>query len=578
MIVLYICSSNSNLSVALYSRDINNTVYAIQPVPELAEQLRAQNLPNLHVFDSEAVKRKSIARPYTSAYEGGSLSNNAEQHIYAAKTIERSESAEKENIDLDTFIQDNYISEIDLLKIDLDDFYFQILESTGNKISYIKKISIKLKANSDSDGVLEKDKLIEYLYIRGYRLTYCNSQPGELEETLEFSQVNRYPLTDPKSDCFTVDIPYVGSIDMPKNDYVGQLLEEGIFEVAEQAFLWLYLRPGDVFLDCGAHAGLFSCIASRLLENTGKIVGFEPNPSCNEFYRKNLSKLGANHFVALNIGLSDQDGSAEMLLGKAGMSAFNTLATGASSHPQISQHKIDVKLRPLDEIVTELGIAEVALAKLDVEGWEEYVLKGAAQSIKAGKFPLWMIEFTENNAIAANSNTKQLRSLIEAFGYTLCNFDAVNLCLVPEPHRESYSYKNLFAVSDIRKTNLRLKAAKNEHLRVAKDLLCRYDMAIRARMQNFNVSQEDLYLKEAQIQMLANVAKEREAALLEVSEAAREREVALLEKEEQIQLLSSEINRLRTQFGSHPVSKSDSDNSPVTNRSIFKNLFALIKN
>jgi hypothetical protein len=117
-------------------------------------------------------------------------------------------------------------------------------------------------------------------------------------------------------------------------------------------------------------------------------------------------------------------------------------------------------------------------------------LRGANKSINAGKFPLLMIEFTEANAIAAGSSTRELRTLIESFGYNLCRFDPTNLCLIPEPVRQQYYYANLFAVMDIEEVNERLATADYEAVEVAKDIITRWDMAISAAKLQLNLIQE----------------------------------------------------------------------------------------
>lgn len=290
--------------------------------------------------------------------------------------------------------------------------------------------------------------------------------------------MNRYPLTKPGSEHFEVYIPHLGVLKTPKNDHVGQLLEQSEFEGLEQAFLWLYLRSGDTFLDGGTHAGLFSCIAAKCISYGGKIFGFDPNPLCLSLYKQNLEELGFRNFTALNVGLSDEDGIAQLLLGKPGLSAFSTFASNAIHHAEISCETMQVTQRSLDSILCEFQVPCITLAKLDVEGWEKFVLMGAQQSIVAGKFPVWMIEFTEANATAAGSSTQELRSLIESFGYTLCRFDATKFRLVPEPRRPSYPYANLFAVMDMEAVNQRLQTADSQAVKIAKDIILRHDTAL----------------------------------------------------------------------------------------------------
>lgn len=227
--------------------------------------------------------------------------------------------------------------------------------------------------------------------------------------------------------------------------------------------------------------------------------------------------MGCDCFTALNLGLSETKGWVELLLGKPGMSAFSTFAKGTKTDTYIGNEKLLVEQLPLDDVLQNLDINRVDLAKIDVEGWETFVLRGANKSINAGKFPLLMIEFTEANAVAAGSSTRELRTLIESFGYTLCSFNPTNLCLIPEPIRQQYYYANLFAVMDVEEVNERLANADSEAVEVAKDIITRWDMAISAAKLQLTLIQE----KQSSHELRQSVERS-DAAIAEKSQIIQE--------------------------------------------------------
>ncbi|MCL1467474.1 FkbM family methyltransferase [Argonema galeatum] len=475
-----------------FAQDINNIVYAIELIPELVEQICSHNKSNIHVFctamgeqeceSSFYINTSNLTSFFLAKYSTGNLESNVEEMEFKTRKVNVTR--------LDTFIKQNTIAEIDLLKINAPGYEFQVLKGAGKYIHSIQKILIQVYNNSIYKNVTSKEELVEYLTNKGFRLVYTPSLTEGLKENLEFVRINRYSIANQQLGYFDVKIPYVGVLRTPTNDCVGQFLEQGIFEGPEQAFLWLYLRPGDTFFDCGSHAGLFSCIAAKRLCNTGRIVGFDPNPICFQLYEHNLKNVGCDCFTALNLGLSEAKGCGELLLGKPGMSAFSTFAKATKTDPYIGNEKLLVEQLPLDDVLQNLDINRVDLAKIDVEGWETFVLRGAHQSINAGKFPLLMIEFTEANAVAAGSSTRELRRIIESFGYTLCSFNPTNFCLIPEPIRQQYYYANLFAVMDVEKVNKRLANADSEAVEVAKDIISRWDMAISAAKLQLTLIQE----------------------------------------------------------------------------------------
>ena len=498
MIIIDVGAHTGQACALPFAQNSANLVYAIEPIPELADQLRSYHLPNLQVFQMVmGLTNTPVPFRINQAWETSSVlaANCVGQWQPYAELLQTVKTIEVPMMRLDTFIAQHAIVEVDLLKIDAQGYDLQVLQSAGAAIHCVQKILVEAQLQPLYEGSATKAAIVEYLTSQGFYLAFASPQTAGLEENLEFTRVDRYPLPGQPHPslapaAFQVRVPYIGHFTTPPADEVGRLLAEGTFEGPEQAFLWLYLRPGDVFFDCGAHTGLFSRIAAPCIGSQGRIVGFEPNPPCFELYQLNLKNIGFSNFTGLNVGLSDRSGTGELLLGKPGMSAFSTLAVAAKTHIQLGTETIPVLLRCLDEVVAELQVATVALTKMDVEGWEALVLQGARQAIQAQKFPLWMIEFTEINAAAAGSSTQELRALIESLGYTLCRFDITRLRLVPEPFKPTYPYENLFAVMDLAAANERLATADAARVEIAKDIITRWDAALLTRELRWQVSQD----------------------------------------------------------------------------------------
>ena len=546
-----------------YAEDRNNLVYAIEPIPALAGKIRSYGLPNLHVFCAAIGEEEGVATFYLNQDQQTSslLPNHAEgvwvPYTDSLKTVN---TLEVSVLRLDNFMKANHIVEVDLLKVDAQGYDLQVIKSAGELIRKVKRIQLEVQITPLYKGSATKDEIIEYLKSAGFRLVNSWTQTEGLEENLEFFRFDRYLHGSNLDQAWDVNLPYVGMVKTPKNDLVGKLLQANSFEGFEQAFLWLYLQPGDTFFDCGAHVGVFSCIAAKKLENHGKILGFEPIEDNICLYRQNLENLGCTCFSAIKIGLSDQPGKARLLLGKSGLSAYSTFATGAQFHQQISEETVLVDQVTLDQIVEEYSITEVALAKLDVEGWEIPVLQGARQSIEKGIFPLWMIEFTEENAIAAGTSTQELVEVIENLGYTLCRFDPIELKLVPEVKRLSYGYENLFAVLDLERVNDRLSQCSAFNQAIAKDIIQRSDLALRSQefydlltlsQKLLNESEQDRAARLEQIYTLTQQLKESEqdrAARLEqiftLTEKLKESELDRVARFEQIQSLTELFQEL----------------------------------
>ncbi|MEO0968824.1 MAG: FkbM family methyltransferase [Cyanobacteria bacterium J06639_18] len=525
-------------------------------IPELAEKISSHKLPNIKVFCTAMGSQATTLdfhlnrNDQTSSLLRANCTGDWESY---AEELQEVKIIQVPVTTLEFFMKENSIVEVDLLKIDTQGFDFEVIKGAGESIKCIKRILLEVQITPLYEGSGTKDEIVDYLTKFGFRLVHSTSQTDEMEENLEFIRVNRYSLNNNDLQYLDVAVPHVGIVSTPQNDLVGQLLEQRAFEGPELAFLWLYLRPGDTFFDCGAHAGIFSSVAAKIFNNHGFIAGFEPNKNTFELYKLNLTRLGCNCFQAFNIGLSDGTGTAELVLGTPGNSAYSTFAESTESNTRISDETTVVDISPLDEIMEQLNVNKVALAKLDVEGWESFVLSGTKKSIRAGQFPLWMIEFTEVNAVAAGSSTKELRKLIENFGYTLCRFDANNFRVVPETFKLEYQYENLFAVANIDQVNSRLSSAKPECVELARDIISRWDIAVKAREFDFiaplfKESEADRADRLSSIQELSQKLEESEAdraarlsSIQELSQKLEESEADRAARLSAIQELSQKL-------------------------------------
>lgn len=444
MIVIDVGAGDGSRFAVPHADSPANAVYAIEADAQLAAILRDHSHPNLQSFQ---------------------------------QTLGAEDEATGQR--LASFVQQQDLGEIDLLRLAQPEQALAVLQGAGDAIHQISHILLDGPVDTPL-GRVAMD-VSAYLQRHGFRVADPQLDLATCPPPVDFVRVTRHPLPATAEGNHAVMVPHLGLFHTPPEDHVGLLLEEGVFENHEQAFLWLYLQPGDTLLDCGAHAGLFSAIAAHRLQNQGRIVGFEPNPVCLDLYRQNLDRLDCQCYTVLSTALSDQVGQAELLMGEAGMAAYSTLATGAQGHGQIGAHTLAVAQAPLDAVMAEHQIGPVTLAKLDVEGWEAQVLQGAEASIRAGLLPLWLVEFTEVNAEAVGSSTQALRTLLESYGYTLCRFDSTCFQLRPEPYHPQYPYQNLFAVQHLDQVNQRLAAASPTQVAIARDLIAQGDAHSEAR-------------------------------------------------------------------------------------------------
>jgi FkbM family methyltransferase len=158
-------------------------------------------------------------------------------------------------------------------------------------------------------------------------------------------------------------------------------------EIKVIKFLIKNFKENDIFYDIGANYGFYTCLAQEFIID-GQIHAFEPNPKIFGLLKENSSlDIFKNTFLN-EIALSDKTGEAEFYDREAGRHS------GGSSlikHSNFKRYKtIKVKTITLDEYI--LDHKPPTIMKIDVEGGEPLVLKGALKLLKKYN-PMIIMEF-----------------------------------------------------------------------------------------------------------------------------------------------------------------------------------------
>lgn len=227
------------------------------------------------------------------------------------------------------------------------------------------------------------------------------------------------------------------------------------FEEAEQIFVSRFLHEGDVFLDVGANIGLFTLVAAKRVGKTGKVHAFEPCSGTFERLKENVARNAFDNVSCHHMALSDTEGSIELMSFTDGFDAWNSIA--AVPHKGAVGSREQVQCSTIDKFVSgTVAGKKVALAKIDVEGWESHVIAGGPSVLKETDAPTLLVEFTEDAAKAAGSSCRELYETLTSSGYGLYTYDATANRLIPDPLRDSYPWVNLIATKSAEDTQRRL--------------------------------------------------------------------------------------------------------------------------
>jgi FkbM family methyltransferase len=184
----------------------------------------------------------------------------------------------------------------------------------------------------------------------------------------------------------------------------------------ELTYLHRFLRPGMVVVDGGASCGIYTVIAARLIGSSGRVLSFEPGAESFSVLKKNIQLNHLSNVRAHCAALSDRDATAQLYHHEHGPNSFSL---GRRESATVKSEKVETI--SLDRVFRDEDTNRLGFIKLDVEGAEELVLRGAQQII-AQSSPTILFEV---NAAA----TKQLglqplgaRELLRTWGYRFFSF------------------------------------------------------------------------------------------------------------------------------------------------------------
>jgi FkbM family methyltransferase len=137
------------------------------------------------------------------------------------------------------------------------------------------------------------------------------------------------------------------------------------------------LRPGDVFIDIGAHCGVAAIAAAKLMGPSGVVHAFEPQPDLAVMLAESAKSNGYNGVYVHNIALSDKAAELDLFIVE-GKQIYATL------EPSDARHKrIQVRVENASDFLMGLNLEKVRLIKIDVEGHEETILSAARRFLDA---------------------------------------------------------------------------------------------------------------------------------------------------------------------------------------------------
>lgn len=176
----------------------------------------------------------------------------------------------------------------------------------------------------------------------------------------------------------------------------------GLHEFSGMALPLHFLRPGDLFLDVGANIGSFTILASGVASAT--TWAFEPDPGTASSLRRNVAINGLQDLVTvIEAAVGEHDGTIAFT---TGLDTTNQVTTADDQSAQI------VRIVRLDSCAGDLA---PAMMKIDVEGHEDAVIRGAVRLLASSSLKIIELE----------GYSAEVAATLEGHGFAIHYYDAL---------------------------------------------------------------------------------------------------------------------------------------------------------
>ncbi len=153
-----------------------------------------------------------------------------------------------------------------------------------------------------------------------------------------------------------------------------------------------WLRPGDLFVDCGANVGTYSLSLAQHISDSGLVVAIDASEALIKQIEKGASLLLLDNLRGVCAALGDSDGTATFHIARSGTTTSQSLLApdGFGS----DYEAVTVPAKRIATILSEVNYERAPAAiKLDVEGAEVAALDGAPPELFGSSATLWIVEF-----------------------------------------------------------------------------------------------------------------------------------------------------------------------------------------
>ncbi|MBK8781555.1 MAG: FkbM family methyltransferase [Anaerolineales bacterium] len=279
------------------------------------------------------------------------------------------------------------------------EFFLRVVTRLAGRVRFLMPIAIRLS--------------VGYLQIK-YRAAFLEEDEVVRAQLLRRLALLRQKI-HPPIETFVVDVNVENEFPLKMNvcqQYCGDIYYGIGFEHDELNFVKHFVTPGGVFFDVGANMGVYTLLASRLVGEGGHVHAFEPLANVFGFLEVNVELNDAKNISLNPVAVGEEVGEVDLFVNaQAALTGLGRTNRGTL---------VDVKKVPiwtLDYYAERSGIQAIDFLKVDVEGFEGHVLRGAKKLLLSSPNLIVMSELANKNFEPLGFSVKEVLEWMHGIGF-----------------------------------------------------------------------------------------------------------------------------------------------------------------
>jgi len=204
----------------------------------------------------------------------------------------------------------------------------------------------------------------------------------------------------------------------------------------ELDYLRQILLPGMTFVDAGACYGIYTLAASKMVGRQGRVIAFEPASRAFRVLRKNIALNRLTNVLAYPLALTETEGKVPLYHHP------NVGCDSLGKDHSFTETAEEVATESLDNVLRKIPVDGVDVIKMDVQGAEELVLRGAKATLNA-HHPIIIFEIYPEGTVPLGLPPYGAWEILDNLGY---EFFVVDRCRAFRKQKSPPADRNVVAV------------------------------------------------------------------------------------------------------------------------------------